>query len=300
MTAQLVTLFCQNQQSEHTAKNAKYRLAAFARWLESEYHVTDLEAVTVQYILGYKAYLAKSGLAATSQARVLETLRSFFRWCHRAGMIDHDPAQSVQSPRAVLNREPEYLTADETRKLFDAIDGKHAARDRAVLWVLALGLRAGEVVGLNCGDVLPPADGRLGGLVVTGKRAYQRRVPLPQVAYDAIQAYITERGQVGNDAPLFTTYYSGSVRRMSKINLQLWFRDAVIAAGLDKSKAHCHAMRHGAAMRWLYQSNAPGGIYTVSRMLGHSSIQTTQRYLHVGAQGRAAMESAVLADPLTA
>jgi integrase len=89
------------------------------------------------------------------------------------------------------------------------------------------------------------------------------------------------------------------VRRMSKINLQLWFRDAVIAARLDESKAHCHAMRHGSAMRWLYQPSTPGGIYTVSRMLGHSSIATTQRYLHVGPQGRAAMESAVMSDPLT-
>ena len=64
----LTELHCQNCQSQHTATNAHYRLLAFARWLEAEHHVSDLEAVTVQHILAYKGYLAKSGLAPASQA----------------------------------------------------------------------------------------------------------------------------------------------------------------------------------------------------------------------------------------
>ena len=304
----LAALFCQNQQSVHTQTNAKYRLASFARWLESEHHVTDLEAVTVQHVLSYKQHLASNGLQPTSQARALETLRSFFRWCHAEGLIDHDPAALVKSPRAVLNQEPDYLTTDESRKLFDAINpnGKHAKRDRAMAWALAVGLRVGEVVGLNVGDVLPPADGALGtaalaGLRVHGKRSYERIIPLSQMAHAALADYQSERGHVAEDAPLFTCRYAGeSERRMTTRAVQKWFADLVTSAGLDTGKAHLHACRHGAAMRWLYQSNTPGGIYTVSRMLGHSSIQTTQRYLHVGPQGRAAMESAVLSDPLAA
>jgi site-specific recombinase XerD len=310
----LAALFCQNQQSVHTQTNAKYQLASFARWLESEHHVTDLEAVTVQHVLSYKSHLASNGLQPTSQARALETLRSFFRWCHAEGLIDHDPAQLVKSPRAVLNQEPDYLTTDESRKLFDAIDpnGQHAKRDRAMAWALAVGLRVGEVVSLNVADVIPPVssmsadtppNGGLGlaGLRVHGKRSYERIIPLPQVAYAALAAYLKERGRVTDDAPLFACHYAGeSGRRMTTRAVQKWFAGVVTSAGLATGKAHPHACRHGAAMRWLYQSNTPGGIYTVSRMLGHSSIQTTQRYLHVGPQGRAAMESAVMSDPLTA
>jgi integrase/recombinase XerC len=299
----LTELFCQNCQSVHTATNAKYRLASFAKWLKAEYRVTDLEAVTVAHVLAYKQHLASNGLQPTSQARALETLRSFFRWCHAEGLIAHDPAALVKSPRAVLNQEPEYLTTDETRKLFDAIDpnGKHAARDRAATWALSVGLRVGELVGLNVGDVLSPADGKLAGLRIHGKRSYERIIPLPQVAYTALTDYLSTRQDAPQDAPLFTCHYAGeSDRRLTTRAVQKWWADLVTSTGLDKSKAHPHAARHGAAMRWLYQSNTPGGLYTVSRMLGHSSIQTTQRYLHVGPQGRAAMESAVLSDPLAA
>jgi integrase/recombinase XerC len=297
----LAALFCQNQQSPHTANNARYRLQAFVNWLEAEHAVTDLENVTVAHVLAYKSHLADSGLVPTSQARALETLRSFFRWCKAEGLIDHDPAAGVKSPRATLNKEPTYLETDETRKLFDAIDpnGRHAKRDKAMARALAVGLRVGEVVSLNCGDVLPPNGDGLGGLRVNGKRSYQRIVPLSKAAYDAVQSYITERGNVAQDAPLFVGTYAGDTQhRLTTRAIEKQFAGMATSAGLDKSKAHPHACRHGAAMRWLYQSNAPGGIYTVSQLMGHSSIQTTQRYLHVGPQGRAAMESAVMSDPL--
>ena len=295
-----VTLYCQNCQSPHTATNARYRLLAFASWLETEYQITDLEAVTVQHVLAYKGHLAGSGLAATSQARIIETLRSFFRWCKAEGLIDRDPAALVKSPRAILNREPDYLTTEDTRKLFEVIpNGKHGKRDRAILWALALGLRVGEVVGLNIGDVIPPEAGKLAGLRVNGKRAYQRVIPLSKAAYDTLSAYLGERGQAPNDAPLFVGNYGGDCeRRLTTRAVQRQFAKLVAIAGLPKSKAHPHASRHGAAMRWLYESTTPGALYTVSRMLGHSSIQTTQKYLHVGPQGRAAMESAVMSDPL--
>ena len=65
------TLAIGSPHSPHTARNAGYRLQAFAKWLDTEYHITELEQVTVQHILSYKQHLAKSKLAPTSQARVL-------------------------------------------------------------------------------------------------------------------------------------------------------------------------------------------------------------------------------------
>jgi len=310
-----ITLFCQNCQSTHTASNARYRLLAFARWLETECQVTDLEAVTVSHILAYKQHLAKSNLAPASQARALETLRSFFRWSHQEGMIDHDPARSVKSPRAVLNREPEYLTTEESRKLLDAIDsnGKHAARDLAMAWALAMGLRVGEVVSLNVGDVIPPAAGQLAGLRIHGKRNYERIVPLSQAVYAAIAGYLSLRADrpgagdplkgdtyplKGDDAPLFVCRYAGDdCRRMSTRAVQKWFADLVTSANLARSKGHPHAARHGFATRLLFEGNTPGGVYTVSKLLGHGSLATTEKYLHLD---RRAMQTAILADPLAA
>lgn len=299
----LTSLYSQNCQSIHTQKNSGYTLRRFADWLKETCQIDEIEQVTAAQVIAYRQHLEQSGLAPVSVARALECIRSFSRWAFQEGLVSADFARNIKSPRPVLNREPTYLETDETRKLFDAIDpaGRHAKRDKAMAWALSVGLRVGEVVGLNVGDVILPNGDGLGGLRVNGKRNYQRLLPLSKAAYDAIQSYLTERGNVAPSSPLFVGTYAGDTQhRLTTRAVQRWFSDLAGAAGLDKSKAHCHSNRHGAAMRWLYQSNAPGGIYTVSRMLGHASVSTTQRYLHVGPQGRAAMEAAVMSDPLTA
>jgi len=89
-------------------------------------------------------------------------------------------------------------------------------------WALAVGLRVGEVVALNVGDVLPPNGNGLAGLRVHGKQSYERLIPLPQVAHDALAAYLKERGQVADDAPLFVCHYAGeSERRLTTHAVQM-------------------------------------------------------------------------------
>ena len=178
--AEPLALYCDNQRSEHTARNAGYRLRAFARWLEAAHHVTELEAVKTAHLLAYKKHLADSGLAASSQARTIETLRGFFRWCCEQRLIKTDPAAQVKSPRALVGQDPEYLTTDESRRLLESVDAHslYGARDLALLWALAYGLRAGEAAGLNSADVIPPHDGRMPALRVTGKGTRQRVIPI--------------------------------------------------------------------------------------------------------------------------
>ncbi|MBN1889463.1 MAG: tyrosine-type recombinase/integrase [Thermoflexales bacterium] len=293
-----IKMFVQNCQSQHTAKNAAYRLNAFASWLEAQYHITDLEAVQVRHILAYKTNLASGALQPVSQARALETIRSFFRWCVEVGLLEKSPAEGVKSPRPELNREPAYLETDEMKRLFDLVgQSRHGTRDLAMLWCLATGLRVGEVITLDVKDVVPPNGDGQAWLQVHGKRSYARTIPLPGPAHTAILAHLVDLGDVAGDAPLFPSQWG---QRMSRSTVQKWFAGLVESAGLDKSKGHPHAARHGAAMRWVYQSNTPGGIFTVSKMLGHQSLQTTQRYLHLGEQGRRAMVSAIANDPLCA
>ena len=191
------------------------------------------------------------------------------------------------------------MTTDESRKLLDAIDpkGRHAKRDKAMLWALAVGLRVGEVVALNVGDVLPPKDGQLAGLRVHGKRSYERIVPLSGAAYGAIADCLKERGQTAPDAPLFAGVCAGDTQhRLTTRAVEKWFADLVTSAGLDGSKGHPHVARHGFATRLLFEGHAPGSLYTVSKLLGHSNLSTTEKYLHLD---RRAMQTAILSDPLT-
>ena len=194
----VIQLYCDNQRSPHTARNALYRLRHFAAWMAEHYQVTELDGVTTAHLLAYKATLAH--LAPSSQARIIETLRGFFRWAYAEHLIERDPAAQVKSPRATLNKEPEYLTVVETRRLITAIDPHsiYAVRDRALLWALAYGLRVGEVAALNVGDVIPPKGESLPELRITGKGTRQRVIPIGKAAHDAIMAYLTPRGKVGS------------------------------------------------------------------------------------------------------
>jgi site-specific recombinase XerD len=298
----LIELYAANCQSPNTGKNAHHWLTAFAAWLEESYRVRDLSKARPEHVIAYKTHLTGRGLAASSVARCCECLRSFYRWACDQGMIDRDPAKSLKSPRAVLGKEPTYLETAEVKRLFKAINSRdrHAKRDRAMLWTLAVGLRAGEVVSLNIASVIPPSNGDLAILAVEGKRNYARQVPLSRKAYAALGAYLDTRPEAEPTEPLFTVRYCGDAcKRMTIAGLEKRFRVLCERAEIDDDKQHPHACRHGAAMRWLYQSSTPGGIYTVSRLLGHSSIQTTQKYLHVGPVGRRAMAEAVLSDPLS-
>jgi site-specific recombinase XerD len=290
-----ILLYTQNQRSPHTAKNALYRLRCFANWLEREHRIKDLKKIQTQHILNYKANLCH--LAASSQAGIIETIRGFFRWCYAEQLIAHDPAAQVKSPRPLRNKEPEYLTTEETRKLFNCVDrhSPYAKRDRALLWTLSYGLRVGEVASLSVGDIVYQKE-RLPGLRVRGKGTRERIVPLCDAALKVIRQYLSARNHPPTDAPLFVCTYSGEDnRRMTTRGIQERFKRLCKRAGIKPEKAHCHACRHGAAQRWLFESTAPGGVYTVSHLLGHGSISTTERYLRLD---KRALEVAVLSDPL--
>lgn len=288
----VIQLYCDNQRSPHTARNALYRLRHFAQWLEVHYHVTELEAVTTAHLLAYKATLTH--LAPSSQARIIETLRGFFRWAYAEHLIERDPAAQIKSPRATLNKEPEYLTTGETRRLLAAIDPHsiYAVRDLALFWALAYGLRVGEVAALNVGDVIAPKAGKLPELKIIGKGTRQRVIPIGLPAYEAITAYSARRGKA---EPLFLATYAGQAQRMTTRAIQKRVKVLCTLADVPPEKAHPHSLRHAAAVRWLYESRAPGGVYTVSRLLGHGSISTTEKYLHLD---RSALEQAVIGDPL--
>jgi site-specific recombinase XerD len=293
-----ITLFCQNQQSPHTERNARYILRRFAAWIEAEHGVTDVEKVTAAHVIAYRQHLEKS-ITPASIARQIQCIRSFSRWAFQEGLVPADFAKNVKAPRAERNKEPEFLTTDESRKLFDAIPNtKHQRRDRALLWCLAYGLRVTEIASLDSSDLIAPADGKLPALSVSGKRAYHRSVPISERAYQDIKCHVESRGPV-TDGPLFVTHYDGAAQRIAPRTIQEWFSALVTSAGLPRAKAHCHAARHGMVMRMLFECDGgPATLFVVSKLAGHTNLETTRAYLHYGEQGKRAAEQMILADPL--
>jgi len=263
--------------------------------------VSKPERASLADVLAYRQRLVDQ-LAPASAARCVSTIRAFHKWAVVAGLAKSDPAAAVKPPRIPRDREPEHLSTDEVRRLLAAVDSsaRHAKRDRAMLMTLAYtGIRVSELCNLDIGDVITRKDKALAAIRVRGESAKgskERVIPLADPAHRAILSYLEERDDAGKDVPLFVCRSADDDDRRLSIRAFQWlFARYSERAGIDEAKRHPHILRHSAAMRWLYESRAPGGLFTVSKLLGHSSVSTTQVYLSADRQ---AQEQAVIGDPL--
>ena len=248
--------------------------------------VEDMEDVTTADLLAYRQSLQH--LAGSTQKRYLAAIKSFFAWALEAGIIEKNPAALLKLPRAVANKAPVFMTLDETRKLLNTAK---LPRDVALLWCLAYGLRIAEATALEIGDVAAPNGSGMGSLMVRGKGNKARTLPINPQAYGAISSYIDGR----TDGAVFHVL-DGS-RPIGRRAIQKRFKKLAREAGIPAEKRHPHCMRHGFATRMLFDTKTIGGIYTVSKLLGHSHVATTEMYLHCSQKQ---LEQAMLADPLGA
>jgi integrase/recombinase XerD len=219
--------------------------------------------------------LARRGLGARSQARLMSSARGLFRFLREEGLVVTSPLQLVSSPR-MTRKLPALLTREEILRLLDAPDTRtpRGVRDRAMLQTMyAAGLRVSELVGLAIADV----DLRACYVTVLGKGGKRRIVPLGQPACAAIEQYLREcRGIWAKPAErhLFLTSRKSGMTRQAFWKL---IKRYAIAAEITKSLKP-HMLRHSFATH-LLQGGAD--LRSVQTMLGHSDISTTQIYTHV-------------------
>lgn len=239
----------------------------------------DPAAVTPALLRKYLARLQADGLAKTSRARKVASLRSFFAFLARQGYIAQSPAAGLRAPK-LDRRLPKFLRGDEIEALMRAPLQSEGApelgvRDAALLETLyASGIRAAELVRLDIADV----DLNEGTALVLGKGDKQRLVLLGKAAVDAIAAYL-ESGRprlvAGPPAgPLFVNRFGG---RLSDRGVRKVF-DKYCQAASAALKITPHVLRHSFATHLL-----AGGadLRFVQELLGHTSVATTQIYTHV-------------------
>ena len=221
-------------------------------------------------------FLSSLSLSARSVARQVSSVRSFFRFLVREGVLAASPVSEVRSPK-IGRPLPKYLTVTEVESLLDAPDRTtpEGMRDRAMLMLMyAAGLRASEVVALGLSNV----DMNAGFLRVLGKGKKERVVPVAESALVALREYMKEwRPKFLRKKPtsaLFLSRLGRPVTRQTLWNrVGLWAR----AAGV-RIRISPHTLRHSFASHLL-----AGGadLLAVQAMLGHADISTTQIYTHV-------------------
>jgi integrase/recombinase XerC len=259
--------------SPHTCRAYARDLAQFQEHLADELgpaaRPKDVDHLLIRSFL---ARLHRQGLKKVSAARKLATLRTFFRYLSREGVLAHNPAQALLSPR-LERRIPVPLEEAEVVSLVE-VPGDHLAafRARAILELLyATGLRCAELVSLDVSAL--DLEGRT--LRAVGKGRKERIVLFGGQARRALQAYLETRPQwrPKSDA-LFVNHRGGRLTDRSIRNL---VADRVRALALEK-KVSPHTLRHSFATHLLRRG---ADLRAIQELLGHSSLSTTQRYTHV-------------------
>ena len=255
--------------SRHTLRGYATDLAEFSAFLSRE-GLGSLEEADARAIRAWLAWLHDRKLAKSSVARKLATVRSCFRYLARLGLVELNPARQVRSPR-LPRRLPSFLPKDESKELLDApLERSEAGlRDRALLELLyATGLRVAECCGLDLDDV----DRRRGAVRVLGKGGKERVVPAGDAALEALDAWLSVRGEGGG--ALFTSL-RGS--RLSTRSVHRIVKRRARAAGIDR-RVSPHTLRHTFATHMLGEG---ADLRLIQELLGHSRLSTTQRYTHV-------------------
>lgn len=228
--------------------------------------------------MDFRAWLARrnaEGKSASTNARALSVIRTFFRWLEKTDRAKNHAIRAIRGPK-IPHAVPKALTPEDTGIVLDtigdfAIEPWIAARDTAFVTLLyGAGLRIGEALSLNR-SILPAGN----AIRVIGKGRKERVVPILPVVADALEDYRRLCPyDPGPDGPLFI---GARGKRLNSSVAQLAMQRVRMALGLPES-ATPHALRHSFATHLL----AGGGdLRTIQELLGHASLSTTQRYTSV-------------------
>ncbi len=248
------------------------RMAAHARKLG---RATPAEVTTAD-LRGLLLDLKEMGLAPSSLARNLSSIRTYYRFLIGEGELQGDPSDRISMPKQ-WRRLPDALSVAEMEALLEAPDLLHplAWRDRAMLeFAYATGVRVSELIGVRVRDL--HLDEQFAS--VFGKGSKERLVPLGRQAIGRLSIYLREtrpaldRGK--GEGRVFLNFRGAPLTRMGVWKI---LREHVKTAGIEK-RVTPHTLRHTFATHLL---EGGADLLAVQEMLGHADIATTQIYTHV-------------------
>ena len=269
--------------SAHTLRNYSSDLEQFRDHLfridrRTDIPVGDIDHLTIRE---WMANLHGDNKKKTSIARKLASLRTFFQFLVREGVLENNPAKLVATPR-VERKLPNHLSMEDAVRFIETPDlntdlGK---RDRAILeFLYATGMRVGELVGLNLKDI----DFREKLVRVTGKRKKQRILPFGEPSLQALMYYLNEtRATFLNNCPpaerdeqaVFLNYQGTRITTRSVGRMV----DKYIKLCADIHDISPHSLRHSFATHLL---DSGADLRDIQELLGHARLSTTQIYTQV-------------------
>jgi integrase/recombinase XerC len=271
--------------SAHTLRNYESDLAQFHDHIapadetgaRREVNLAEIDHLTIR---AYMASLHEQKKKKSSIHRKIASLRTFFRYLCREGILESNPATLVSSPR-VERKLPNHLTIEQMVKFIETpeTDSVLGKRDRAMLELLyASGIRVSELVLLNLQDV----DFGNQTVRVKGKGRKERIVPFGEHAKQALQQYLGVRSELMIEAD--PDKLDATAVFMNYQGMRITTRS--VGRMVDKYVKQCaeihhispHSLRHSFATHLL---DAGADLRAIQELLGHVRLSTTQQYTHV-------------------
>jgi integrase/recombinase XerC len=267
--------------SSHTLSAYETDLAGFlgflAEHLGGDPSLADLATLKATDFRAWLARRARDGLAKSSTARAMSTVRGFFRRLEKRDLVSNPAVRAVRTPK-LPQTAPKPLTEQGARDVMATVGSLAkepwiAKRDAAVLLLLyGCGLRIGEALGLTRGRL---GDMAKGAMTVRGKGNKDRMVPVLPVVSEAVRDYLASCPYAGGDSdPLFL---GARGKALDPAIVQKEMRAVRRVLNLPET-ATPHALRHSFATHLL---GGGGDLRTIQELLGHASLSTTQRYTAV-------------------
>ena len=236
----------------------------------------DLTTLTKTMILEFINNLNTLGLSPRSTARIISSLKTFYKQQILNETMDANPMQSIKTPK-LSKKLPDVLSYDEILKMMEFIDFTKLAGERDKTIVMLLyggGLRVSELVLLKVNDLFVDE----GFIKVKGKGSKERLVPIGvktinQVSY-YVESYRNKVAKADSKNYLILNQRGGSLSRVSVFNL---IKKLAVEAGIKKAISP-HTLRHSFATTLI---EAGANLRAVQQMLGHESITTTEIYTHL-------------------
>ena len=256
--------------SEHTVVAYGQDLNAFVEFAEVK-KISEFADLSSAFIRSWIVYLIEGGMKNKSVNRKLASLRTFYKWMRKEGLIDHSPMTKVQGPKnekhlPVFAKESELLPSKIDELFSDDYSGK---RDALMLELFyQTGIRLSELIGLTLKDI------QGNQIKVLGKRNKERIIPISDDLVQQIQDYLELRKGISSKCENLLLLDSGNklypTFAYRKINYYLGK-----VTSLDKKSPHI--LRHTFATHML---NRGTGLETLKDLLGHANLSATQVYTH--------------------
>lgn len=263
--------------SDHSIAAYMLDLRRYSAWLDAERSVHGPRDISLQHITDFLSVLREAGLASTSMARAISSIRHYHRFLLQEGLSDSNPSEQLDTP-ALTRHLPVVLTPDEAVSILEQPDTQNilGLRDRAILETLyATGMRVSELTSLTV-DQLLTGDSLVR---VFGKGRKERIIPVGGEALLWIELYLRSARprlvRSGKPTPaMFLNNRGGGLSRMSILTITKKYATKANIA----HDVHPHTFRHSFATHLL---EGGADLRSVQEMLGHADISTTQIYTHV-------------------